>query len=466
MNKKLSTSNIIFIVLAIISFVGLQLFILKKTTRIEVIIGINGALLLLFLIYFITKKIANILVCLYFVPLLFLNNAVHYQLKYELFFGFPIFILLFSTVALNILNTKKENSGNYISKPILVFLLYFFLLGFWGFLQGYASANIFFELYHFLLFGSIALFRYNLTSREDYHTIFKFILSIFLLISFEYIILGFIVSGDRFVTFQSGFLPLMSGVVFASYLFAHKKINKYITAFILIVIILAMFSTLTRSLWGAAGITLLVTYILYLWASKRLTFVKKVIIGTMFILTIGFVLISINSSKSNESMADDRKGVEYRAKSIANPTEDYSFLMRVELGWYALQKFYERPIFGWGLGDILRYKYLGDSKLQNRYIDNSWFYFLWKGGIIGIFLIGFIFYRSIKVGIIIISKTENAMVKSIVVGIISGIIGLIALGFLSPLIIKYRTNIIFPLLWGYLEFEYNNLNANIKENVK
>jgi hypothetical protein len=58
------------------------------------------------------------------------------------------------------------------------------------------------------------------------------------------------------------------------------------------------------------------------------------------------------------------------------------------------------------------------------------------------------------------------MVKSIVVGIISGIIGLIALGFLSPLIIKYRTNIIFPLLWGYLEFEYNNLNANIKENVK
>jgi len=109
MNKKLSTSNIIFIVLAIISFVGLQLFILKKTTRIEVIIGINGALLLLFLIYFITKKIANILVCLYFVPLLFLNNAVHYQLKYELFFGFPIFILLFSTVALNILNSKKEN---------------------------------------------------------------------------------------------------------------------------------------------------------------------------------------------------------------------------------------------------------------------------------------------------------------------------------------------------------------------
>jgi O-antigen ligase len=167
--------------------------------------------------------------------------------------------------------------------------------------------------------------------------------------------------------------------------------------------------------------------------------------------------------KPAETIKDNTRSVEQRIESIQNPTEDHSFLMRVELGWYAIQKFLQRPIFGWGLGDFLRYQFLGNPNLKNNYIDNSWLYFLWKGGIIGLSLFVFILYRIIKVSIFILKNSKNKTVKSIVAGIFGGFVGLVALALLSPLFIKYRTNVLIAFFLAYLEFEYNKLK--LKQNL-
>ncbi len=464
-NKKLNISNYIIIFLLILANISTQIFILKKTSKIEVLIGLNGIFFVMFLLLFSTKKFHNILIILYFLPLIYLNNAVHYQFQYELFFALPLFLLAFYTFAVSMMRAKREKNIEILSKPILYFATYYILLGIWGIMQGYSKTFILSEGFHFLLFGSIILFRYHLTTRDDYLIIFKALLIIFILISFEYIILGSIISGDRFVTFQSGFLPFVSGILFSLFLFLKGEKNKLLYIVILLIVILGMVSTLTRSLWVTTGITLISVYIFYLWSLNRLTLFKKSAIAVFLVFSMVFVVYTISNTKANEALGDT-ESVEDRAKSIANPTEDHSFLMRVEMGWYAMQKFYEKPIFGWGLGDFLRYQFLGNSQLRNSYIDNSWFYFLWKGGIIGFFFIALVFYRSINVGLQIVTLTNDIKIKAVVIGLISGLVGIIALSFLSPIVIKYRTNVFFPLIWAYLEFEYNNLKYKSRKTIQ
>jgi len=456
MLNKSKRPNLFYTLLLIFISIIFEVFILMETSKVEIIIGLNGVLFIILFMLVLNKNLYNTLIVLYFLPLIFLNNSVHYQLKYELVFALPLFTLFLYTIALKFSASEKKNQITYLTKPLYLFLIYFFVVGIYGIFQNHNKSFILFEGFHFLLFGGIFLFNYHFNERHDFYLIFKSLLIIFLIISLEYIFLGAVISGNRFVTFQSGFLPFVSGILFSFFLFAKNSINKTIYAVLLFIVITAMISTLTRSLWVTTGITLLLVYVTYLWSQKKLTFFKKIIFLAFGLGTIVLVVTTISNSQPTGSLGDSEK-VEERAQSIASPTEDHSFLMRVELGWYALQKFSEKPIFGWGLGDYLKFQFLGNTKLKNIYIDNSWFYFLWKGGMIGFSLITFIFFRSLKLGLRIILGTDNNIVKSIVVGIVAGSIGIILLGLLSPLIIKYRTNVLFPLVWSYLEFEYSRL---------
>ena len=461
MTQKFNIKEQLSVFLIILVIVVAQLLLLKKLGLYEVILGINGIILVVFLLINSTKKFYNILIVIYFLPLLLLNNNLHYSFKVELVFALPLFLLGFYTLFLFILRNQKEKTNSDLTRPVLLFVFYFLFSAVLGLSFGNNMGYILVETFHVLLLGSIILFKYNLTSREDYYYIFKWLLIISLLISLEYIFFGILISGNRFVTFQSGFLPLVTGILFSYFLFTENKFKKIIVLGVIIIVILGMISTLTRSLWVTTIITMGMVYVLYLWSKNMLTTVKKIVLVILMIVVSLLVIQTVKNTKPNNTISTS-KNLDERAQSIANPSEDHSFLMRVELGWYAIQKITEKPIFGWGLGDVLQYRLLGNNKLRNSYLDTVWLYFLWKGGIIGLLLILFVFFRSIVVSLRIISKTSDQNVKILIVGLLSGIIGILILGFLSPLIIKYRTNVIFAFIWAYLEFELNKLKITGK----
>lgn len=452
-----SVARYLIILLVILVTIAGELALLKKSGRIELIVGLNAALGSLLLFFLRNGKFQNVMLLLYFAPLLLLSNKIHYQLKYEIVFALPLFILALYTFYIYLLNPIAPGKDRSLTKVLVLFMLYFLGIGIYGKLRGFQTVYVFYESYHVLLYISIMIISFNMRERNDYYFIFYGLLAIFMAISLGYIALGYIGSGKRFVTFQSGFLPLTGGVIFSLILAARGNLKRIIYFAMLVTIILAMFSTLTRTLWVTTIITLASVYVIYLIAEKKFTITKKILVFVYVILTVVYTAHVIRNLNPYNRIKDNTKTLEQRVESIQNPTEDHSFLMRVELGWYAIEKFIRHPIFGWGLGDYLRFKYLGDPRLKNIYLDNSWLYFLWKGGIIGFLLFALVFYKSIKLGIIIVRETDSARTRALTIGITGGLIGLAALGFLSPLLIKYRTNVLLAFIWAYFEFEYNNL---------
>ena len=160
-------------------------------------------------------------------------------------------------------------------------------------------------------------------------------------------------------------------------------------------------------------------------------------------------------SSTSEKENDD---VEYRTESIANPGADKSFLMRIELGYYILIKWLENPVIGKGLGDTVQYKFLNADRTPVNYPDNSWLFFLWKGGLIGFFLFGWIYWRALKIAYLIFLRSKNFYVRILALGIFAGIIGLIPFGLFNAMLIKYKTNVILAIVLGFLIFESTNFD--------
>ena len=149
--------------------------------------------------------------------------------------------------------------------------------------------------------------------------------------------------------------------------------------------------------------------------------------------------------------------IEQRTKSIVDPLEDVSLLMRVEMSYRAFQRFLGSPIVGKGFGDYLKYKIFKVNSEPNFYIDNTWFYILWKGGIIGFLLFAWVYFRFFKASYFVLNNTKTLNIKIIHIGLISGFIGIFFLAFLSPLLIKYKTNVLIAFLFAYVEFERNKI---------
>jgi O-antigen ligase len=256
--------------------------------------------------------------------------------------------------------------------------------------------------------------------------------------------------GERFVTFQSGFLPLSIGVVFAYLLFTRRKILKIGSGLLLGILIAGTFITLTRTLWATTLIVLLITFLGYLKITNRLNWLRTTFL--VIVLLLSSLMIKGSASKIQDKSVS-HKSVEYRTESISKPLEDSSFLMRVEFSYYAIERFLAHPVWGSGLGDYLKYKIVVQSNLPNYYLDNSWFYFLWKGGSIGFILFLLLYLRFFKSAYYVIKNSTDMKARFISLGLLAGFIGLTFLAFLSPLLIKYKTNVLIAFLFAYVEFE-------------
>ena len=216
------------------------------------------------------------------------------------------------------------------------------------------------------------------------------------------------------------------------------------------ILIAGTFVTLTRTLWIITFLVLILTYLVYVKVNNKFNFLR--ITSLIFILVISSLVFK-GSTKHVQAKSVALQSVKYRTSSISNPLEDSSFLMRVEFDYYSIQRFLEKPILGSGLGDYLKYKIVFVSNLPNYYPDSSWFYFLWKGGAIGFLLFLWLYIRFFKAAYFVSNNTSDIRVKYICIGLLAGFIGLSFLAFLSPLLIKYKTNALIAFLFAYIEFE-------------
>lgn len=445
---------------SILFLFSLFLFFILGERSLFLISFLGVAFLYVLISVVIIKDLYQSLIIFSFLPLIYLNNGFHYTFRNQVLLDAPLifFFLLF------ILNTlckpfQVEIKRWSISRIALIFVVYFTFSAIIGLLNGNNKDWVLIEYYQFLyyLFPTIllTLIRHN----EAYQKIIRFLFYIFLIIAAQYTAINLFISETRFVTFQSGFLPIFLGIAISGIFYTKRNFSKrigYVTA--LIIIITGVFFTLTRSVWIVSIITILMVIYYYFKFDRGYKF--KLFFPSIIILVSIFVVTQDTAVNNNEIRTQGVNELDYRTESLANPVQDGSFLMRVELGYYAIMEFLKSPIWGKGLGDYLKYKILSSNNLPQYYLDNSWFYFLWKGGLIGVLIYATLIYVLFKRLITVFINATDNNTKIVSLGILAGMIGIMILSFVSPLLIKYRSNFLIVFIITYTEIEYSKFDRD------
>ncbi len=451
--KEMSSKEIIYLFMILTISICIQVMLIKLSPK-YALLGIIFFNLVLITLLFYEKYFNDFsvyLLIINFLPLLILNNYIHYEFKFELLSLIPIYVLIFLSIFKFVFSEEHFSyKVGYLEFPIILIVIYFGINALVAISGGKSTTFVVNEFFHFLLYLTIIPVLYLINKRDKYLIILKYLLVVSILVSIEYVIYNYFIIGKRFATFQSGFLPLALSVIGAYFLYKKGFVKKTLIFIILTILIAGTFVTLTRTLWATSLFSLLLVIIIYLKIQNKLTFSKSIFIALMLIIPVILIKDSIQQTQVKPMKTES---TEYRTQSISKPLEDSSFLMRVELGYYAIERFISSPIIGKGLGDFVRYKIFVDTKMPINYLDSTWLYLLWKGGIIGFLLFGWLYFRFLKSAFFVLRNSQNIHAKAISLGLIAGFIGLIFLGILSPLLIKYKSNVLIAFLFAYIEFE-------------
>jgi O-antigen ligase len=460
----------ILIIISLCGYLVLQLFLIREFSGIEVAFVFLALFFAIFVNYAFVKSLPVFLLLLCIIPFVYLSDNFNYNFNYVFLQDAPIFIFLMLGVFYYVV--KKGNrmtiSISYLQLPVALLILYSLFSAILGLTKGQSFYQVSFEFYNIFYYFLIIPFVFLLKKDKYYKTLFYTIVLVSIIVAIEYLANNLLFRPDkRFTTFHAGFFPITAGLLFSSLLNSIKNSVKSLCLIgCLVLIIGGSFVTLTRSVWVAVLVSLAVVGILSYIKSRNIVLTKKQIFSySIIVLFLIFSMIFMNSDSPTNGRVGVAEKSETRMESIANPTSDTSFLMRVEIAYYIVQRFLSSPIWGDGLGASMRYKIFSNNAFY--YPDNSWLYMLWKGGIVGLFLFSWMYYRFFRQSYHIFRKHRDKFGEVISLGLIGGFAGSLLFSFFAANLIKYsKTNLLIVVCFAFIEYKshlYGNENSTEKE---
>ncbi len=463
-NRKDSLYFILLTSFSLLAYLLLNLFIIKKAPKVDLLItGLNIIPFFVFFYFVLSKEIKTLLILITLLPLFIISVTLHYFIKYIIIQDIPLIFLSLLALIQFLVNSKSFSIKiNYFSKPLLLFFLYSIFLAFFALIRKNNPTFILDEFYHTLYYPFGLVIFYMLGNRKDYYIIILFLIFFEFVFSIINIYMNLFTSLERFVTFQSYISPFVLGLLFSYIIFyqRNKNLYWYLAVFLFTVITFGIFITMTRSLWASILITFGSILFYFLWKIRKVNIIKIIL---LYVLLSAPLVFFISNHKQTKITQKDINDINYRTSSLANPLEDTSFLMRMEIDYYSILHFLESPIIGKGFGDFVQYKFM--SVLRNKiiYPDNSWLFFLWKGGLVGFLIVVFLYYRWAKTLLFIFNFSQNELTRAISLGILGGLLGLVFLGLFNAILIKYKVLVYFSALIGYTQYEYSNIDNDLSD---
>jgi len=246
-------------------------------------------------------------------------------------------------------------------------------------------------------------------------------------------------------------LPLIMGIIIKMQL---NNLKKILMILVLVICIGAIGITLTRGLWLAIIISLIITFMLF-WKDLN----KKYVLYALITISSGLALILLYLTFTTGLNIFTL--VSIRANSLLNIGSDITVNQRLLTNQILWEQIRQSPILGHGLGKQFSYSYLGSS-FSLRWADNSYIMLLWNVGVVGTVIYLCIVLISLYNAIKIFRRTDNTLIKIFTGATIAFIISWMILAFVSPLMIKYMLNIIWAFLFAMLNsvmvIRYENNN--------
>ena len=237
--------------------------------------------LLIINIVFIIKIHKNIyfshfVIYLFLIPLAYLNNNFHYWFNFELLLSVPLLILLgYSLILYGMYENSFKISNKYILRPLMLFIPYTIFSALVGLYNGNSLSFIIVELFHIFYYSFAFIIFYLFQDLIDYRKIFNFLLFVFIIMSIQYIYWNTIGGFDRFVTFQSGFFPMVIGILISFALVEKSLIKKAIFLILSLSLLVALYLTLTRSLWVTQAIVLFGIFYFFIFHQRKNKYLKN-----------------------------------------------------------------------------------------------------------------------------------------------------------------------------------------------
>lgn len=462
LNKNSSnviSTKLLFAFVIIYWAVGTFLFVKTGLVAVVVVMSLLPIIILIWLVYL--KDLYVLLLFLSTISLLILPHSFSNGFKWLFIQDTPLFLFTLLALFTYLLQTNRlKMSEKSIIFPIILLFIYNVVMFAKAIYFDYnfrLAIEEFYRHFYYILTIPILIL---ITKAEQYKYIFKLIIFIFIIISIEYLVVN-LFSANRFTTYHNAFIPFVVGYFYFQMLTEYKnkqKMLKYVLIFIMIWG--GSFLTETRILWVTNVITIVIITLLFLLYKNNVSLLKKKHlllkgIFVFFILIIGVVLF-INKSKTDDVQISGDVRLNQRVNAISSPLQDHSFLMRVEISYYAIMEFIKNPITGSGYGTFLRFKYLENTKVA--FIDNSFLYFLWKGGIVGFVVFGFLYYRFFTQSFYILNRTKSLYTKKMMIVLLGSFVSFLFYGVLSANLIGYKLNLLYAIIFAYVEFERRELD--------
>lgn len=453
---RLSFKTYLAVFVAIAVFVLFQIFAINSTESILTSVAILTLVLGVLLYTTLFNDFYVFLVFLTVITYAYIDPAFNCYLNFVIIQDLPVFILpviamLFYFARSKNLELVKSNFGT----PLLLMFIASFGLTIWGLVRGNDSYFAIYEFVHFIYLFLAFPIAYFITDSKNYNFLFNTILFAAIIVSWQYIYNGLLISSDiRFTSFHASMFPLLIAILVAKFIFLKGTVLKRVGIIVLIVIYaFGAYGTLTRSVWISMVLALMATVSFYYYEKNYLKLKKfnNYLIFGAALTTVLFLYVFVASSieaASNSEMSVSTKG-EDRIESLSTPTTDASFLMRVEIGYYLFERFINSPIIGEGLGSSVSYKILSDT--ETYYPDSVWFYYLWKGGLVFFLLSIWLYTRFFKSALRVYRASDDIFVKIYMLAFLGGFTAMMFYGLFAPQMVRYaKLNLIFALVYAFV----------------
>jgi len=145
---------------------------------------------------------------------------------------------------------------------------------------------------------------------------------------------------------------------------------------------------------------------------------------------------------------------------MTNLGVDRSLMMRVNSYTTVLGKIKDHPWLGNGLGDTATYRFFGEYSTQNN-VDSTYLTILWKMGILGLFAFLLLYvtllYRTFKVYRAVTGRLHAIFT----ITVLSAFAAYLILGTISPVLITYRFNFLFGVVFAICEVIYHKEKSGL-----
>ena len=406
---------------------------------------------LLFYTIFNTERLYAIFIGLIIlIPLAYKNISGILLLHYTEIFIIELVFFLYLIIRLSIDKSAKiPNILEYF--PVTAFLLLSLFEGVHGFIRGYNTGAILLDAFMFFgyIFFFMPLFDFIAPIKKYFHRIVIGGTVGTVLIYLIYFVHK--PSIGRFTSPHDNLYILAVPFLINMYILEKKLYKRLIYLASLMIVFFAATLTLTRGLWIALFIEIVIIF--YILNKKKKISSFSIIAITLVVFLFGIVIYKIISILTGQNIITFVIFRFETLKKITEPTTISSLLERYIAFKMVIKNIKTNWIFGKGLGCAITYIYNFNVK-KVSWIDNGYLSIIWKTGLVGLTFFLWIIFRLLKTSLLIIRTYKNQMELIYGISTFAFIIGSLVMSFTSSVLIKYHYNIIWATFFGITEEIY------------